>query len=234
MDRRTFLANTGAVTVATAGCLGTRAGSEDGTRTDEPAVKVVDVELIHEGDGKDTEVRAEITAEAVADQALGEVVATATFVDDETLLGSWVAAVNGMDAGQRWLVSIRSGGTSGEDAAAVDDVQVEVEERSPASALGSEYIEIVDEDLIVKDGEARVKGVARNAGDERLEHATIVATFAGKDGTLFGQALTDTTRDVDSGQRFEFSVQYAAPVRAAVAVAGYQLTTEAHIEQSDG
>jgi len=95
--------------VATAGCLGAQTGGEGGTHTDKPAVDVVDVELIHEGEGEDTEVRAEITAEAVADQALGEVVATATFVDDETLLGSWVAAVNGMDAGQRWLVSIRSG-----------------------------------------------------------------------------------------------------------------------------
>jgi len=226
-----FLASTGgAVVVATAGCPGTRTGSEGGTRMDKPAVDVVDVELIHEGGGEDTEVRAEITAEAVADQALGEVVATATFVDDETLLGSWVAAVNGMDAGQRWLVSIRSGGTSGEDAAAVNDVQVDVEERSPASALESEQIEVVDEDLIVEDGEARAEGVARNAGDERLEYATIVATFTGEDDVLLGQALTDTTRDVDSGQRFEFSVRYSAPVRAADAVAGYQLTAEGDIE----
>jgi len=113
---------------------------------------------------------------------------------------------------------------------AVDDVQVNVEERSPASALKSEHIEVVDEDLIVEDGEARVKGVARNAGDKRLDYATNVATFTGEDDVLLGQALTDTTRDVDPGQRFEFSVRYSAPVRAADAVAGYQLTAEGDIE----
>ncbi|WP_136690081.1 FxLYD domain-containing protein [Halorhabdus amylolytica] len=232
MDRRAFLTSAASVAMAaSAGCLGTQASGEDKTPTEDRAVDIVDVQLIHEGEGADTEVRAEITAEAVADQTLGEVVATATFVDGETLLGSWVAVVNGMEPGQRWLVSIRSGGTSGEDAAAVDDVQVVVEERSPASTLGSDRIEIVDEDLIAEDGEARVEGVARNAGEERLEYATVVVTFASEDGVLLGQALTDTTRDIDVGQQFEFSVRYSAPVRAADAVADYQLTTEADIEK---
>ena len=75
-------------------------------------------------------------------------------------------------------------------------------------ALGSERIEIVDEDLIVEGRGSR----------------------ASRDGVLLGQVLADTTRDVDSGQRFEFSVRYSAPVRAPGAVAGYQLTTEGDVE----
>ena len=207
----------------------TAASSEPST-TAAPSLTILEEGLIHGGSGEDASVRVRLRAANRGQDAAGLVVASATFIEDDVLLDSWVATVNGLDAGQEWLVAIRSGGTSGEDAAAVDDVQVELEERSSASALGSDRIEIVEEDLVVEDGEAWVEGVARNAGEERLEYATVVATFVGEDGVLLGQALTDTTRDVDAGQQFQFSVRYSSPVRPADAVADCQLTTEADVE----
>lgn len=167
--------------------------------------------------------------ENTSSRKLGQVVATTSFVEDDILLDSWVATANGIAAGQEWLVSIRSGGTTGEDAAAVNDVQVTAGERTPAD-LDSPRIEIVEDELVRDDDEVRVEGVAENVGDERLEYATTVATFTGEDDVLLRKALTDTTRDVDSGQQFQFSIRYNSPVRAADGVAGYQLTTDADVE----
>jgi hypothetical protein len=206
------------------------ATSSEPSTTTAPSLTILEEDLIHEGSGEEASVRVRLRVANRGQDAAGQVVASATFIEDNVLLDSWVATVNGLDAGQEWLVSIRSGGTSGEDAAAVDDVQVELEERSPPSALGSDRIEIVEDELVVEGGETLVEGVAKNVGEERLEYATVVATFAGEDGVLLGAALTDTTRDVDPGQRFQFSVRYAAPVRAADAVAGYQLTSDADVE----
>lgn len=194
------------------------------------ALRVTEKKLIHEGEGEDASVRARLQIENAGADSLGQVVATATFVEDEVLLDSWVATANGLDAGQQWEVSISSGGTSGEDATAVTGVQAAVEERTPPSDLDSSRIEIVEDKLVREDDGVRVEGVAENVGADRLEYATVVATFASSEDVLLGKALTDTTRDVDPGQRLQFSIRYNSPVRAADVVAGYQLTTDADIE----
>lgn len=246
MHRRAFLRSAGvAGVVGAAGCVGSGADADASggdsdpstsseTPTPEPPVSIIDQELIHEGEGEDTQVRVEATARNDSDQDLGQVVATATFVEGDTLLGSWVVTANGVAPGQRWMFSIRSGGTSGEDARAVDDVRLEVEERTPPTELRSDRVEIVEDELVRGDRRPAVEGLAENAGEERLEYMEIAAMFTDEDGMLLGQALVDTVRDVDPGQQFQFSVGYSSPVRPEEDVAGYQLTTEAHVEQSDG
>jgi hypothetical protein len=136
-----------------------------------------------------------------------------------------------MDPGQRWEFDIRSGGTIGEDAQAVDGVQLDVEERVPAADYGSDAIEIVKNELARDEDNVAVGGVAKNAGTERLEYATIVGTFIDTDDVLIGQALTHTVRDVNPGQRFEFSIHYSDRVREAADIADYQLTGRAHVEE---
>lgn len=238
MHRRQFLrATVPGLTLTAAGCLGgasenqpTSSETTSKLTTPQSPVTVLNSKLRHEGEGEETQVFVRVTVENTSSRKLGQVVATATFVEENVLLDSWVATANGIAAGQEWLVSIRSGGTTGEDATAVDDVQVTVEERTPPADLDSPRIEIVEDELVHNNGEVRVDGVAENVGDERLEYATTVATFTGEDDVLLGKALTDTTRDVDSGQQFRFSIRYNSPVRAADAVAGYQLTTDADVE----
>lgn len=260
MDRRGFLRSAGvAGAVVTAGCLTssdddppatasggdqpaasespspterpTESPTETSSPTRSPPVALLDHELIHEGEGEDAEVRVEATAQNESDQELGQVVATATFIEDDTLLGSWVVTANGMDPGQRWRFSIRSGGTSGEDAQAVDDVRVELEERTPPSDLQSSRVEIAEDELVRDGGRPAVEGVAKNVGDERLEYLEVVGMFSDEDDTLLGRALVDVVRDVDPDQQFEFSIGYSSSVTSADAVTGYQLSTDARVEE---
>lgn len=204
--------------------------SGGGGDTSQDLLNVADTELIHSGEGEDSQVRVEGTVENVADRALGQVVATATFMEGDTLLGGWVGTVNGMESGETWIVSIRSGDTSGADARAVDDVRFEVEERTGPDDLGTDGVEIVESGLVQEDGFASVEGVGENVTDDRLEYVEVAATFTDGGDTLLGRALVDVLRDVDSGQQFEFSITYGSSVRDDESVGGYQLTNEGRPE----
>ncbi|MHC3439554.1 FxLYD domain-containing protein [Natrialbaceae archaeon A-gly3] len=229
MDRRTFLRRSAVPLVAIgAGCV---SSGQDQTEATADALDVLEEELVHTGEGEETGVKVRALVENVTSEPLGQVAASATFIEDETLLGSWVVTTNGMDPGQRWEFDVRSGGTTGEDAQAVDDVQLDVEERVPAGDYGSNVIEILEDELVHDEDDVVVEGTARNAGDDRLEHATIVATFADGDDVLVGQALTHTVRDVDPEQRFEFSIRYSDRVREPTDVEGYQLTARDRAEE---
>lgn len=242
MDRRSFLRySLTSAAVIGAGCVSSNDGDRPRSTTDRntsggggDALEVVEEKLIYTGSGENTEVKVRATAENVTSDLLGQVVASATFVEDETLLGSWTVTTNGMGPGQRWEFDVRSGDTTGEDAQAVDDVQLDVEERVPAADYGSDVIEILEDGLVHDEDNVVVEGTAKNAGDERLEYATIVATFADSDGVLVGQALTHTVRDVDPEQRFEFSIRYSDRVRDPADVEDYQLAGRDRAEgQSD-
>jgi len=231
MKRRSFL-TTAAITLA--GCVGSEpdtGGSGEEPSADAAPVKVTDRNLIHEGKDEDASVRAELTVTNQSDSRVGEVVATATFVTDETLQGSWTAVANGMAPGQEWLVSITDAGATGADAQAVDGVRAAVEERTPADALLSSHLTIRERDLIREGEEIAIKGVAENTGKSRLEYATVNALFVA-DGLLVGQTLSDTTRDVNAGQQFTFRTRYTSPARPASAIKDCQLTTEATVEES--
>jgi hypothetical protein len=255
MDRRSFLRSAGvAGAVVTAGCLtssdadpsATDAGGDQSAASESPSptepptetssptsaspVALLDHELIHEGEGEDAQVRVEATAQNESDQELGQVVATATFIEDDTLLGSWIVTANGMAPGQRWRFSIHSGGTSGEDAQVVDDVRVELEERTPPSDLQSSRVEFVEDELVHDGPRPAVEGEAKNVGEERLEYLEVVGMFSDEDDMLLGTALVDVVRDVDPDQQFRFSIGYSSPVQPSDAVAGYQLTADARVE----
>ncbi|SEU01011.1 FxLYD domain-containing protein [Natrinema hispanicum] len=246
MDRRSFLRHSLTASIAIgAGCVSSNStdlpdnnssspeNSTDRSNSDggKKALEVVENELIHTGSGETAEVKVCAVVENVSPNALGQVVASATFIEDGALLSSWVVTANGMDPGQRWEFDIRSGGATGEDAQAVDDVQLDVEERVSVADYGSDRIEIVENELVRDENNIIVEGVAKNAGDERLEYATIVATFVDTDDVLVGRALTHTVRDVDPDQRFKFSIRYSARVRDPADIDDYQLTAHHRVEK---
>jgi hypothetical protein len=220
MDRRRFIHTTLAIASAgAAGCISSGGGAQATIEPDR-------VELVRHGSGGGERVAGRVEVLNDTDESLGQVAATVTFIEGETRLGSYTAAVNGLDTDDRWIVDITSNDARGEDARAVDDVEAEVEERTPPSELSGESIEIVEDELVQEDGAVGAVGVAKNVTDEALGRATVVATFIDSDGVLVGPARTDTTRGVEAGQEFEFSIGYASSVREPAAVDGYQLTAE--------
>lgn len=242
MDRRSFLRySLPASAVIGAGCVssndeGTPESTSDGSPADgdRNALEVVEDELIHAGSGEDAEVKVRATVENVGAEPLGQVVASATFVEGETLLGSWIVTANGITPDQRWVFEIRSGDTTGEDTGAVDGVQLDLEERVPAAEYGSSNIEILEDELAREENDVAVDGVAKNVGEQRLEYATVVATFVDGDDLLVGPALTHTVRNVDPDQRFAYRMRYTSQVRDTASIEGYQLSATDRIEDESG
>lgn len=231
MQRRKFLATT--MLAALAGCSSsdteemdtpedtededtqgdTAADNEDTTEADEeesgaggePALEILDSELVVEEGEYSTDVYVAATVENTGDAPSGTTEIVADWYDaDDNYMDDSSAYLQSLGAGETWAARIYFLGTGAEE---VDDYEVSGEFDTDPQTFDPEGLDLVEHNMQVGEDEAVIEGQVENGTGEEASYIQAIGKVYDADGIVLGDDWTNVS-DVPDGETWAFEVSW--------------------------
>lgn len=242
MERRQYLALSGALLAGLAGCSGdseqiddpqgtatdTDDGSGDTTPTEEPTsteeptptepsgepdVQFGERELIKDDSGYTTEVYAEVIVENTGDGPAGQVTVNVEWYDaDGNFLEDTAGRLPSLEDGEVWIAQISALTSDPED---IESIKISGEFESPPVA--PEGMQVTESELEIEEYSSQITGVAENNREEETDYVEAHGKIYDDQERVIGGGYTNET-EIPGGRNWAFEIRL--PGRAAARAEG--------------
>lgn len=229
MNRRTYLAISGALCTGLAGCSGgseeiddsegddggsdnTPEETDEPTATEEPTptkpsgepdVQFGEQNLIKDDSGYTTEAYAEVVVENTGDGSAGQVSVNVEWYDaDGNYLDDTTGRLPSLDAGEVWVAQVSALSSDPEDIESIE-ISGEFENAPPVAPDG---MEVTESELEIGEYSAEITGVAENSRQDEIGYVEAHAKIYDGQDRVIGGGYTNET-DIPAGRNWAFNIR---------------------------